>query len=140
MSDDYLEKKIKLMKIMYVLTIIVAGMIGLAWLIAPAETADAFGFPAHMEKLMTGVASSAFFAFAVMSVLGLRAPLRFAPVLLMQLTYKVTWFVAIILPLAIDNDLPDNALVMIVIFAIFIIGDLVSLPFKTLCSGEDVKR
>lgn len=140
MTEDYLDKKIRLMKIMYILTIVVAGGMGVAMLVAKAEVSDAMGFPRHIEPLLGGVAASVYFSFGALSLLGYRAPLKFAPVLLLQLTYKVTWFIAVILPLVIADDLPDYAPFMMAVFAVFVIGDLFALPFKTLFNGEDVKR
>ena len=67
--------------------------------------------------------------FGLVSVLGLRSPLKFAPILLLQLTYKVIWFIAIVLPLLVAGRLPNFAILMSVLFASFIVGDLIAIPF-----------
>ena len=135
---EYLEKKKRMMKVMYVATILTAGAIGVMMLVAPDDFAKTMGFP-HIEPLMGGVAASVFFAFALASVFGFRAPLKFCPVLLMQLTYKSVWLIAVILPLALTNKLPDYSLFMIGIFAVIVIGDLLSIPFRYLLDKTDVK-
>ncbi|MHC1680278.1 MAG: hypothetical protein AB9860_03385 [Methanomassiliicoccales archaeon] len=137
-TSDEIVKKIRLMKVMYLLTIVIAGGIGLMILIAPDQVMDAMGFP-EPEPIMVGIAASVYLAFGLLSVLGLKAPLKFCPVLLLQLTYKSVWFIAVILPLLVTGDLPDYAWMTIGIFAVFVIGDLIALPFRYLLNGTEVR-
>jgi hypothetical protein len=69
-------------------------------------------------------------------VLGLRAPLKIAPVLVLQLSYKVIWFVGVILPLLISGQFPPYAILFVAIFASFIIGDLIAIPFPYVYGKE----
>ena len=85
------------------------------------------GFPAQ-EPVWAGVGYSVLFAFAIVSILGLRAPLRFSPVLLLSLTYKVTWFIAIFIPLLIAGRVPSYAMSTGILFATFVVGDLIAIP------------
>lgn len=133
-----ISQKIKLMKVMYILTIIIAGGFGLMILIAPDQAMSAMGFP-QPEKIMVGIAASVFLAFALLSVLGFMAPLKFSPVLLLQLVYKSVWYLMVILPLALTNSLPEYSWMTIGIFAIFVIGDLFALPFGYLLDRTEVK-
>ncbi len=71
-------------------------------------------------------------ALAIASVLGLRAPLRFSPVLLLQLTYKVIWFVAIFIPVSIAGQLPSYAIGTAILWIAFVVGDLIAIPFRYL--------
>jgi len=119
------------LKFMYAYTIVLAGGIGLAFLVVPSIVLNLFGYPAE-EPIMAGVGYSVFLAFAILSILGLRAPLKFSIVLLLQLTYKVIWFIAIIIPLLIAGQLPSYAVVTSIIFATFVIGDLIAIPFRYL--------
>ena len=57
-------------------------------------------------------------------------PLKFAPVLLLQLTYKVAWFIGVLLPILVAERFPAYAVVYVVIFATYIIGDLIAIPFS----------
>jgi hypothetical protein len=118
------------LKFMYVYTIVVAGSIGLGCLVAPSML-NLLGFPAQ-EPVWAGVGYSVLFAFAIVSILGLRAPLRFSPVLLLSLTYKVTWFIAILVPLLIAGRLPSYAMSTGILFATFVVGDLIAIPFRYL--------
>jgi len=126
------------MKVMYLLTILVAGGFGAMFLIAPDQAMDMMGFP-EPEPIMVGVAASVFLAFGLLSVLGLMAPLKFCPVLMLQLVYKSTWFIAVILPLVLTDELPEYAWMTIGIFAMFVIGDLIALPFRYLLDRSEVR-
>ena len=123
------------LKIMYVYTLIGAGGFGLGYLLMPGVMIKMMGFPAQ-DPITFGVAGSVFCAFALLSVLGLRSPLKFAPVLLLQLFYKLIWFIAVVVPLLISNQFPGYAGIMAVIFATYIIGDLIAIPFPIVFAKE----
>ena len=110
------------------MTILIAGGFGVMILAAPDQAMSAMGFPAP-EPIMVGITASVFLAFGLLSILGFRSPLKFCPVLLLQLAYKSIWFLAVVLPLAITNKLPEYSWMTIAIFAVFVIGDLIALPF-----------
>ena len=118
------------LRFMYVYTIVVAGSIGLGCLVAPSML-NLLGFPAQ-EPVWAGVGYTVLLAFAIVSILGLRAPLRFSPVLLLSLAYKVTWFIAILVPLLIAGRLPSYAMSTGILFATFVVGDLIATPFRYL--------
>ncbi len=120
---------------MYIYTIVGAGSLGLGILIAPAFTQSAFGLPPQEPIISYGVTGSAYLAFGLVSVLGLRAPLRYSPVLLLQLCYKSVWFIAIIIPALTRGTLPGYAVLPVAIYASYIIGDLIALPFPYLFAG-----
>jgi hypothetical protein len=69
-------------------------------------------------------------AFALLSILGLRSPLKFAPILLLQLTYKTVWLAAVIVPELIARAFPGHAILVCLIYLTYIVGDLVALPFS----------
>jgi len=52
------------------------------------------------------------------------------PVLLLQLSYKVVWLICVILPLLIVGKFPTYAILPVVIFVSYIIGDLIAIPFS----------
>jgi hypothetical protein len=70
-------------------------------------------------------------------MLGLRDPLKFAPVLLLQLCYKSVWFVGVVLPLLVRGRFPGYGLVTAAVFATYIAGDLVAIPFRYLIARAD---
>jgi hypothetical protein len=85
MSIDYEEIKVRYnwLKFMYACTIIFAGSTGLGQLLG----FNLIGYPTQ-EPIWGGAGYSMMLALAIASVLGLRAPLRFSPVLLFQLTFS----------------------------------------------------
>lgn len=88
-----------------------------------------FSMPTQ-DPIVVGVVGSVYLAFALLSILGLRSPLTFVPILLLQLAYKVVWFFGIIIPILVAGKFPTYALLYIVVFATFIIGDLIAIPFS----------
>ena len=113
------------LKFMYAYTILGAGGLGAGLLVAPKAIGAALGWPGQ-DPVMEGVMASVYACFGVMSILGLRAPLTFAPVLLLQLCYKSLWFLGVVVPLGVTGRLPAHALLFMGIFATYIIGDLIA--------------
>jgi hypothetical protein len=116
---------------MYAYTIAGAGALGLALLIVPNTMQSLLGIPTE-EPIIAGMAYSVWLAFGILSIFGLRSPLKFVPVLLLQFTYKVVWFIAVIAPKAVSGDLPSFAITMSAIFVTFVIGDIIVIPWKYL--------
>ena len=119
------------LRFMYAYTIVVGGIMGLTFLIAPSTASSLFGFPEE-EPIIAGLAASVGVAFAILSIAGLRSPLKFSPVLLLQLTYKAIWFIAVIIPKLAVGQLPSYAIMSSVLYATFVIGDLIAIPFRHL--------
>jgi hypothetical protein len=125
------------LKGMYIYTIVGAGMCGLGMLAAPEVMKAAFQWPVN-EPLAFGVIGSVYTGFGLLSILGLRSPLKFAPLLLMQLCYKSLWFLCVFLPLLMTGHFPAYGITMVIIFATYIIGDLIAIPFSAVfAKGSD---
>jgi len=101
----------------------------------PEMIKSMLGWPAN-EPVALGVVGSAYTAFGLLSLLGLRAPLKFAPVLLLQLCYKSIWFVGVLLPLVVNSRFPVYGITFAIIFASYIIGDLIAIPFSRVFAKE----
>jgi hypothetical protein len=117
------------LRFMYLYTILGAGGFGLALVVIPERMKTAFRWPGD-EPIALSIAGSVFLAFGVLSVLGLRDPLKFAPVLLLQLCYKLVWFVGTVVPLILSGRFPGYAMLISVIFATYVVGDLIAIPFS----------
>ena len=127
--SDKIKVRWAWLKAMYIYTIAGAGGFGLAMIVAPRVMRSVFG-ASTQDPIVFGVVGSVFLGFGILSILGLRSPLKFAPVLFLQLCYKSIWFVGVILPLLVTAQFPDYALVNVIIFATYIIGDLIAIPFS----------
>ncbi|MGD0803216.1 MAG: hypothetical protein ABSA11_03990 [Candidatus Bathyarchaeia archaeon] len=105
----------------------------MALLIAPNTALALLGIPTE-EPIMAGIAYSAWLAFGILSIFGLRSPLKFVPVLLLQFTYKVVWFIGVIAPIVVSGALPSFGITMSAIFVTFVIGDIIVIPWRYLLS------
>ena len=118
------------LKFMYIYTIVGAGGFGLGILVIPDVMRSIFGWPHSDQIIAFGVTGSVYLSFALLSILGLQSPLKFAPLLLLQLAYKAVWFVGVVLPLLLTGKFPTYALLFTAIYVTYIIGDLIAIPFS----------
>jgi hypothetical protein len=123
------------LRIMYIYTIVGAGGFGLGILLFPDVLKSLLGWPTQ-DPIVLGIFGSVGVAFGLLSILGLRSPLKFVPILLLELCYKTIWFVAVILPLLITGQCPLYAIFYKVVFATYIIGDLIAIPFPYVFAKE----
>ena len=82
------------LKVMYVYTIIGAGGLGLGIIFIPDVVRILLGLPAE-DPVIFGVLGSIYLSFGFLSFQGLRSPLKFVPILFLQLIYKIVWFFSI---------------------------------------------
>ncbi len=115
------------LKGMYIYTILGAGGFGLGIIVAPKVMISMFAWPSQ-DPIMFGITGSVYLAFALLSALGLRSPLKFSPILLLQLTYKAVWLVGVIVPQLIAGSFPGYAVLITLIFMTYILGDLIAIP------------
>jgi hypothetical protein len=115
------------LKAMYIITIIVAGGFGLGMILAPSTLQSMFDNVC--DPVTYGINGSVFLAFGLLAILGLRDPLKFAPILLLQLVYKTLWFIGVVLPLLVTGRFPASEILTVVIFALVIVGDVIAIPF-----------
>jgi len=123
------------LKGMYIYTIIVAGGMGLGLIFIPSKVQEALKMQ-NQDPIIFGILGGVYVSFALLSILGLQSPLKFSPILLLQLGYKAIWLVAVVLPAIVTRNLPTYAISFIVVFATFIVGDLIAIPFKYLFCKE----
>ncbi len=116
------------LKGMYIYTIVLSGLLGLGIIVMPEVIKTTLPWPVE-EPTAFGVVGSIYVAFGLSSILGLRSPLKFVPVLLMQLFYKSVWFIGVFIPLLVTGRFPSYAIPMVIIFATYFIGDLIAIPF-----------
>jgi hypothetical protein len=119
------------LRAMYVYTLVVSGGVGLGMILLPGTLRSLVRFPPQ-DQVMLAMSGSLFLALGLLSILGLRSPLKFAPVLLLELVYKPIWLVAAALPLFLKGQFPFYVVFISVVFVTFIIGDLIAIPFSYL--------
>jgi hypothetical protein len=121
----------KWLRFMFGVNIFIVGGLALAILIGRQSMLTYFGFPTE-ELILAGYAPSVMLGYAIMSIIGMRYPVKFAPVLLLQATAKIVWFLAIIIPQLATGPLPAFAVMLGATFIPLIIGDLIAIPWKYL--------
>ena len=72
----------KWLRFMFAVNVFLTGGFALAMLIGGQAFFDYFGFPAE-EPILTGYVPSYMLALAILSILGMRSPVKFSPVLLL---------------------------------------------------------
>jgi hypothetical protein len=133
--EDNLSVRWGWLKVMYVYTLAMSGGVGLGMILFPGTIQSIFRFPLQ-DPVMLGLCGSLFLALGLVSILGLRSPLKFAPVLLLELVYKPVWLVAVALPLFLKGQFPFYVVFISAVFITFIIGDLIAVPFAYVFSKK----
>jgi hypothetical protein len=110
---------------------------GIFILIAPDWLSAQLNMP-KPDQVVFGVVGSTYLAFGIVSLLGIRSPPRFVPVLFLQLIYKLVWLFSVWLPLAFGSQPPPYAWLFAVVFVSYVVGDLIAIPFSYLWSEERV--
>ena len=134
-----MENKLKIrygwLKGMYVYTALGAGLSGLGIILMPETFASMWKMPIQ-DPIIYGIVGSVFLAFGLISILGLISPLKFAPILLLQMAYKIIWFIGVILPIVFKGQLHFYAFIFMMIFVTYIIGDMIAIPFNYLLKKQ----
>jgi len=123
------------LKGMYIYTIVISGFLGVGIIVMPEMIKTKFPWPVE-EPTAFGIVGSVYVAFGLLSILGLRSPLKFVPVLLMQLCYKSVWFIGVLVPLLVTEHFPSYAIPMVIVFITYIVGDLIAIPFSYIFAKE----
>lgn len=124
------------LKAMYIYTIATAGGFGLAMLAFPALLRSLFGFPIQ-EPTTLKLYGSIILGAGLVAIPALRFPLKFVPILLLQVVYKPIWIVVGALPFFVKGEFPLDIVMITIVFLGYIVGDLIAIPWGYLFSrGE----
>ena len=93
-----------LLRVVFAANILVAGVVGVLTLFAPAAASAAVFAGSDTIGPAARVTGAFWTAIAVISVLGLVYPLALSPVLLIQLVYKGLWLLVVALPLLLSEQ------------------------------------
>lgn len=123
------------LRAMYIWTIFVAGGFGLGVLFFQNKFLSALRIPAQ-DPATLGLYGSVALASALVAILALGSPLKFVPLLLLQLVYKPIWLAVFAIPLFIKGQYPLYVVLNSAVFMVFIIGDLIAIPFSYVFSKK----
>ena len=121
------------LKIMYFYTLFGAGGLGFAMLFFPGAVRSVFGFPVQ-DPIVFKLYGSFLLASGLIAILALRSPLKFVPLLFLQLIYKPIWLATAAIPLFLEGQFPFYVVLISVVFVTYIIGNLIAIPFHSLFS------
>ncbi len=93
------------------------------------------GYPAQ-DPLLFGIVACVYVAFGLLAVLGTGHPSGSRRCCCSRSIYKSIWFIAVLLPAAIAGSVPIYGWGLAVIFATYIVGDLIAIPFPLLFERE----
>jgi hypothetical protein len=117
------------LKFMYIYTAAGAGGVGLGMILAPRLLQSQLGLPSQ-DPVIFGMLGSVIAAIGLLACPGLKYPLKFLPVLLVQLVYKSIWLLTVALPLFLSGRFPGYAIMLTLIFSVYIAGALIAIPFR----------
>lgn len=123
------------LKVMYIWTILIAGGFGLGLLVMPERMQAISGWPSQ-DPVLFGIVGSVYVAFGLLAILGFWAPLKFVPILLLQLCYKLIWYIVVFVPTLMAGRVQMYGWIFAGIFATFIIGNLIAIPFPYVFEKE----
>lgn len=127
-------------RLLYVCTAFLGISSGLIILLAPQRFArNIIGVPYTLpvqDRVLFGLIGSFWLAMGIMAVLGLRAPLRFLPIFMVQLIYKTCWYVFVFFPLIATGEFPAYGWATAAINALWMAMDLKAIPFAYMLSKD----
>jgi uncharacterized membrane protein len=123
------------LKAMYLYTLLAAGGTGLGMVFFPDVMQSTLGLPAQ-DPVVFKLYGSVLLASGLAAIPALRSPLKFVPLLLLQLIYKPIWLAVVAVPMFLKGQFPLYVVMFSVIFLTYIIGDLIAIPFSYLFSRE----
>lgn len=124
------------LRVMYLYTAVGAGLLGFAMILAPCWMIATFNLPIQ-DPLLFSIVGSVYTAFGILALFGMKYPLRFVPVLFLQMIYKSVWIIIFVLrsaPYAWPKGYP---LLICAVFISYVVGDIYAIPFKYLLRKEE---
>ena len=86
-------------------------------------------FPTEALSPMMGVAIGFYAAFSMLCLLAIRFPLKFTPLLLIQLLYKTSWLLAVYYPAFTNANVDENLSSWFWVMAPGILIDILIIPW-----------
>lgn len=120
------------MRLMYGLNVLLAGVPGLVVLFGPESALSSV----PQDRLYFGVLGSIWLTVGVLSIFGLRRPLRFAAIFAVQIVYKSLWLAFVLVPLVLSGEFRADAAILTVIFVLAIAVCLIATPYAYLFGRE----
>ncbi len=123
------------LKAMYLAAIFGAGVAGAVSLFAPGLAGKyVFGGDAQVEVYLR-IVGAIWLAIGLIAIAGLLDPMRYLPILLLQLVYKSTWLICAAYPALLHGRMTTGLTGLTVLFTVWVIALLAFVPFRALLSS-----
>lgn len=120
------------LRLMFGVAVLGAGSIGLIVLLAPA-LAERYIFAGSTAVTpYLRILGALWLALGAVAVLGLTAPLKFSPILLVQLVYKAAWLLVAAYPALLAGNREPGLLFMTALFTAWVAALIFVVPFSYL--------
>ena len=123
-------------KLMYIYTIITTIIFGLSIIVVPGLWFSLTDLTLQNQYIF-GIVGSVWLAFGISSIFGLRNPMKFIAVLVLQFIYKVVWIFLVFLPQVIISGPSLISVILLITFLTFIIPDIFIIPWNDLLKKID---
>lgn len=120
------------LKIMFGAAVLGAGVVGVLTLFAPAIAGQYVFAGATEVDLYLRILGALWLALGAVAILGFSNPMRFAPILLVQLVYKTAWLAIAAYPALIAGERSPGLLFLAVMFSVWVLALTVTIPFRAL--------
>jgi hypothetical protein len=116
-------------RIMFAVNIVVALGFGIGLLFMPIQMYSMVG-NSSQEVIWSTYGASYMVAIGLLAIAGLRSPVKFSFVLLVQAIAKTAWILAVIVPALVAGTLPYYGAILGATFVLFIVGDVAVIPWR----------
>jgi hypothetical protein len=127
--------KMKALRLQYWHTALETIPLGLAIIFFPKQVAKAMRL-GEQDQTVFGICGAIWLAFGLLATRGIRDPLKWSPLLVLQFTYKVLWFTMVLGLMAVRGEFDlAKAKGFMLGFAPFVAADIIAVPWKHLLRG-----
>jgi hypothetical protein len=124
--------KMKALRFQFWHTALMTIPLGLTIILFPKFVAKV-GSLDEQDQEVFGICGAVWLAFGLLSLKGARDPLKWSPLLVLQFTYKVLWYTAVLGLMAARGEFElKTARTFMLGFAPFVAADIVAVPWKYL--------
>jgi len=127
-------------KLLYSCTAFLGLLVGGIMLFGPEKLArKVVGIPFMLppeDPIVFGALGGIWFTIGILCCFGLRAPLKFLPIFMIQLIYKTFWFLCVFFPLYFRGEFPDYGWASVVGNLLWMALDLKAIPWRYMLSRE----
>lgn len=123
------------LRVMFGVAVLGAGLVGATTLLAPSAAQRWVFAGSTQVDMYLRILGALWLAIGAVAVFGLFDPIRFAPVLLIQVLYKTAWLLLAAYPALVLGDRSSGLIFMSALFTVWVGALLLVLPFRQLFSG-----